>query len=45
MLFHILLVLHGEERYFQHMCAGIGQDVMLSIRSGWCDVGDRWNVC
>ena len=24
--------------------AGIWQDVMLSIPSGWCDVGGGWNV-
>ena len=28
----------GEERCFEFMCAGIGQDVVLSIPSGWCDV-------
>ena len=28
----------GEERCFECMCAGIGQDVLLSIPSGWCDV-------
>ena len=26
------------------MCAGIGQDVVLSISSGWCDVGGGWNA-
>ena len=25
------------------MCAGIGQDVVLTIQSGWCDVGGSWN--
>ena len=33
----------GEERCVQFMCAGIGQDVVLSIPSGWCDVGGSWN--
>ncbi len=28
----------GEEICFEYMCAGIGQDVVLSIPSGWCDV-------
>ena len=34
----------GEERCFERMCAGIGQDVVLSIPSGWCDVGGSWNA-
>ena len=34
----------GEERCFEYMCAGIGQDVLLSIPSGWCDVGGSWNA-
>ena len=29
----------GGERCFEYMCAGIGQDVVQSIPSGWCDVG------
>ena len=33
-----------EERGFEYMCAGIGQDVVLSIPSGWCDVGGSWNA-
>ena len=34
----------GEERCFEYMCAGIVQDVVLSIPSGWCDVGGSWNA-
>ena len=42
-LFHIF---YGawEERCFEYMCAVIGQDVVLSISSGWCDVGGGWNA-
>ena len=40
-LFHIFMVL---ERCFEYMCAGIGQDVVLSISNAWCDVGGGWNV-
>ena len=29
----------GEERCFEYMCAGMGQDVVLIIPNGWCDVG------
>ena len=29
---------------FEYMCAGIWQDVVLSIPSGWCDVGGSWNA-
>ena len=41
-LFHILMV-HGKKDVF-NTCADIGQDVMLSIPSGWCDVGGGWNA-
>ena len=34
----------GEERCLKYKCAGIGQDVVLSIQSGWCDVGGGWYV-
>ena len=44
-LFHILMVLgSGEEICFEYMCAGIGQDVVLSIPSGCRDVGGSWNA-
>ena len=33
-----------EERCFEYMCAGIGQDVVLSISNAWCDVGGGWNA-
>ena len=29
---------------FQYMCVGIGQDALLSIPSGWCDVGESWKA-
>ena len=29
---------------FEYMCAGIGQDVVLSISNAWCDVGGGWNA-
>ena len=38
-LFHIFMVLGIE-----YMCAGIGQDVVLSISNAWCDVGGGWNA-
>ena len=41
-LFHILIVL-GKKDVLK-TCAGIGQDVVLSITSGWCDVGGSWNA-
>ena len=43
MLFHILMVL-GKKYCFEYMGAGIGQDVVLSIPIGWCDVGGSWNA-
>ena len=27
-----------------YLCAGIGQDVVLSIPRGWCDLGGNWNA-
>ena len=39
----VLLVMTGC-RLFHILCAGIGQDVVLSISSGWCDVGGGWNA-
>ena len=41
MLFPSLMVLGKTDMY---MCAGIWQDVVLGIPSGWCDVGGGWNV-
>ena len=34
----------GEEGCFEFMCAGIGQDVVLSFSNAWCDVGGGWNA-
>ena len=42
-LLHILMVL-GKKEVFEYVCAGIGQDVVLSIPRGWCDVGGSWNA-
>ena len=42
-LFHIFMVL-GKKDVLNTSCAGIGQDVVLSISSGWCDVGGGWNA-
>ena len=36
---------YAEEGCFEYMCAGIGQDVVLSISSGWCDVGGGCSLC
>ena len=41
-LFPILMVLGKKDDL--NTCAGIGQDVVLSIPSGWCDVGGSWNA-
>ena len=44
-LFHILMVLGKKDVLNRaYMCAGIGQGVVLSIPSGWCDVGGSWNA-
>ena len=41
-LFNIFMVLGKKD--VLNTCAGIGQDVVLSISSGWCDVGGGWNA-
>ena len=42
-LFHIFMVLGKKDVLNVHVC-GIGQDVVLSISSGRCDVGGGWNA-
>ena len=44
MLFHILMVLGKKDVLNRCVRAGIEQDVVLSIPSGWCDVGGSWNA-
>ena len=41
--YHMFMVL-GKKDVFEYMCAGIGQDVVLSISNAWCDVGGGWNA-
>ena len=48
----VLLVMTGcsiflwclGRKMFEYMCAGIGQNVVLSISNAWCDVGGGWNA-
>ena len=42
-LFHRLMVLGKKDYLNTYICAGILQDVVLSIPSGWCDIGGGWH--
>ena len=43
-LFHILMVLGKKDVLNTCVRAAVGQDVVLRIPSGLCDLGGSWNA-